>query len=298
MLERPLYFVRRALRNMWQCPFLCSVAVGTVAVALAIMAFFAIVVLNVQQLTERWNKNVEVIAYFDQAPQSGVLDQWIQRIESLPEVAAVAYVDPRTAFERFRKRLGDEADLLEGLSSEVLPASLEIALKPASRNQQGVGTVVSWLQQQPAFADLQYGQQWLERFEAFLQLLKLAGAVLGGFLLFAALFIVSNTIKLTLYARRDELEVMSLVGGTPLFIKAPFLLEGALQGTFGGVLALLFSYALFTAFLEQGLSTVLLNTGLEGITFLPMAYQAVLVGSGTLLGFFGSLFSLRKLVRV
>ena len=117
-------------------------------------------------------------------------------------------------------------------------------------------------------------------------------------LLFAALFIVSNTIKLTLYARRDELEIMALVGGTSLFIKAPFLFEGALQGALGGGAALFGSFLLFRVFLQEGLEAVLFASGIEGIVFLPPSFQLILLASGTVLGFLGSLFSLRKLVRI
>jgi cell division transport system permease protein len=147
-------------------------------------------------------------------------------------------------------------------------------------------------------SDLRYGQEWLERFESFVSLLRLAGAILGGFLLFAALFIVANTIKLTLYARRDELEIMALVGATPMFIKSPFLLEGALQGALGGGLAVAGAYALFQLFLQQGLNSLLLASGVERVTFLPLSWQLLLIAAGVLLGLAGSLLSLRKLVRI
>ncbi len=298
MFERLLYFLRRALRNMVQSPFLCTAAIGTVAVSLAIMAFFAIIVLNVQQVTRHWSQEVQVVAYLDQVPKESVLNGWIREIGSLPEVESVSYVSRSEAFEAFRKRLGSDSDLLDGLDADILPASLEIALKEDYRNRRGVATVVGHLRAHQGLSDLRYGQDWLERFESFLDLLRFAGVVLGGFLLFATLFIVSNTIKLTLYARRDELEIMVLVGGTPLFIKIPFFLEGALQGALGGVVALGISYGLFQLFLQQGLSSLLLTSGVSRITFLPMNHQLSLVAAGTALGLVGSLVALRKFVRV
>ncbi len=298
MFERPVYMLRRALRNMRQSPMLCSAAIGTVTVSLVILAFFALIVLNVQQLTSHWSREIQVTAYLDQVPDDATLQQWMGEIRHRPEVAGVAFVSRRQALERFRQRLKGDADLLDGLDPEVLPASLEITLTEASRSRQGVEAVVAALKQNPHLSDLRYGQDWLERFEAFLGLLRLAGAVLGGFLLFAALFIVSNTIKLTLYARRDELEVMALVGATPLFIKLPFLLEGAIQGVFGGALALGGAFLLYRLFLQQGLQSVLLLSGLGGVHFLPPGYQLALLAAGALLGLFGSLLSLRKLVRI
>lgn len=298
MLERLGYFVFRAVRNMRQSPFLCSAAVATVAVSLTIMAFFVIVVLNVQKLTLHWSKEVQIVAYLDVVPEMKLLQAWIDDLQRLPEVEKVTYIPRKEAFHRFKKRLAQDADLLEGLDADVLPASLEIALKEKHRTRQGIEAVVTRLQQNQSFSDLRYGQEWLERFESFVMLLRLAGAALGGTLLFAALFIVSNTIKLTLYARRDELEIMTLVGGTPLFIKTPFLLEGALQGALGGLIAVGGAYALFQIFLSEGLNVLLLAFGINGTTFLPVFYQLLLVGAGILLGLCGSLVSLRKFVRI
>lgn len=298
MFERPGYFVKRALRNMRQSPVLCAAAVGTVAVALTILAFFAIIVLNVQKLTRNWSEDVQVVAYMNTVPDERVLQQWMADIRSMPEVATVEFVSHDEALKRFQKRLGDDADLLDGVDPDILPAAFEISLREDERNRAGVSAVVSRLRQNSGLSDLRFGQEWLERFEAFVALLRLAGAILGGFLLFAALFIVSNTIRLTLYARRDELEIMALVGATPIFIKSPFLLEGALQGALGGALAVAGSYLLFQLFLQQGLSSLLLASGVDRISFLPLSWQLLLIAAGLLLGFVGSLLSLRKLVRI
>ncbi|MBE0595669.1 MAG: ABC transporter permease, partial [Desulfuromonadales bacterium] len=215
--------LHRALRNMRQSPVLCSAAIGTVAVSLLLVAFFALIVLNVQRLTSQWSQEIQVLVYLDQVPEEKQLQGWISDLRQRPEVAEVTFVSQRQAFERFRQRLKQDADLLDGLDPDLLPASLELSLREEHRSKSGVEVLVTELKKNPSLADLRYGQDWLERFEAFVRLLQLAGAFLGAFLLFAALFIVANTIKLTLYARRDELEVMALVGATPLFIKAPFL---------------------------------------------------------------------------
>ncbi|WP_432821058.1 permease-like cell division protein FtsX [Trichloromonas sp.] len=297
-MERLIYFIRRALRNMRQCPFLCSVAIGTAAVALTIIAFFAIVVLNVQLLTEHWSRQVEIVAYLDAVPDAKSLQGLQAKILALPEVESVDYVTREEAFSQFRKRLGNDADLLNGVDADILPASMEIALKPPFRNQAGVDGVVSRLQKEVGLKDLKFGREWLEKFESFVALLKLGGAVIGGFLLFAALFIVSNTIRLTQYARRDELEVMGLVGATSMFIKTPFLIEGAIQGALGGIIAIVGSFALFRLFLHEGLSSLLLASGSGAIVFLPLSFQGLLLAAGVFLGLFGSLMSLRKLVRI
>jgi len=283
---------------MRQSPFLCTAAIGTVTVALCILAFFAIVVLNVQQLTQNWSREVQVVAYLDEVPAKNRLEMLIKDAQMIDAVEGVEFISRQQALDGFRSRLGDDATLLEGLESDFLPASLRISLKEGSRNRVSVEKVVSQLKSKKLFSDFRYGQDWLDRFDSFVSLIKLSSAILGGFLLFAALFIVANTIKLTVYARRDELEIMSLVGGTSLFIKTPFLIEGALQGAVGGGFSLGFSYILFEFFLHQGLSSLLLSGGIDNIIFLPTHFQLMIIAGGIFLGFFGSLLSLRKFVRI
>ncbi len=297
MILRGGYFFRRALRNMRQSPVLSLASVGTIAVALALLAFFAIAVLNVQQLTASWGETLTIVAYLDEVPEEGVVKGWIRDIEQYPEVAKVSFVSREMALERFRKRLGDDAELVEGLGPEVLPASLEISLTDEWRNELAMTAVVERLRVDHRFTDLQYGQGWLEKLEAFLLLLRMSGAALGGFLVFAALVIVANTIKLTLYARQDELEAMAMVGATSLFIKLPFLVEGALQGVLGGLTALGMSFVVFEIVLQKSLGSLLLITGIDTIHFLPVLWQAMLIVGGGLIGLLGSLFALRKFVR-
>ena len=295
MIGQTIYFLRRALRNMMNSPVLSAASVFTVGVALALLAFFAIAVLNVQRLTTSWSAELAIVAYLEQPPNDATLNRWLSEIRAYPEVANITYVSRQQAYQKFKLRLGSDADLLEGLGPEVLPASLEIRLKPEHRQE--TAAVVDRLSRNKAFGELHYGREWLERFEAFLMLLRTVGAALGGFLVLAALVIVTNTIKLTLYARQDELEAMTMVGATALFIKLPYLIEGALQGLFGGMLALLVSFVAFRVILRESLGNLLLLTGIDTIHFLPPFWQLLLVFAGSLVGLLGSLLALRKFVR-
>lgn len=298
MFDPIVYITRRVFRNIRQTPVLCSAAIGTVAVALTVLAFFALIVINVQSLATHWSEEIQVIAYLDKEPQAARLKEWRTSIQNMPEVSEVRYVDREEALRRFKIRLGSDSDLLEGFGADILPASLEISLSGEHRNRQAAEAVVGRLKKNPDFSDFSYGQDWLERFEAFLDMLRFGGAVLGAFLLFAALFIVANTIKLTLYARRDELEIMALVGATSMFIKTPFLLEGAFHGAVGALLALGGSLALFQFFLQRGLASLLLVSGGEQVVFLAWRQQLLLIAIGILLGIIGSALSLRKFVRI
>lgn len=298
ILGKMLYFFKGAWRNMCQCPLLCLASVGTVAVSLMMVAFFCVIFFNFEQLTSHWGEQVQLKIFLEKTPSDILLAEWRKKIEACPEVESVALVSPAEALERFRKRLGKNADLLDGLGADLLPASLEVGLKAPYRNRSGVAAVAETLRQHREFSDMRHGGEWLNRFDSLISLLKLAAFILGGFLLFATIFMIANTIKLTLYARRDELEIMTLVGGTSLFIKMPYIIEGAVQGLLGGLLAVGGAYLIFRAFLHDNLVTLLMTMGVGDVMFLPTRFQWGLVIAGMLLGVLGSLSPLRKFVRM
>lgn len=298
MLETVRYFFLRAVRNMRQWPFLCSAAILTMAVSLATIATFFLIVVNIEQLAARWTQEIQVIAYVQRPPSSQELPELIKKMEQLDGVEQVAYVSPSEAMERFGERLGNDAVLLQGVRSDLLPASFELALHPEFRSQEGIEKIIDQLESLIPVDDLRYGQTWLERFNNFISMLRFVGAFLGGFLLFATLFIVANTIRLTLYARRDELEIMALVGATMRFIKIPFMLEGAIQGFIGGLLSLLFLSISFSLIISRGLHAFWLTPLDFDLLFLTASQQLVLVLAGVVLGVLGSLSSLRRFVRI
>ncbi|SEA13466.1 cell division protein FtsX [Desulfuromusa kysingii] len=297
VLDKIRYFIMRALRNMRQWPLLCAASILTMAVALATVATFFLVVVNTEQLALRWTKEIQVIAYLQKAPDQQSLAGLTKKLKDIPEVETVQYVSQADAMKRFKKHLGEDASLLEGVNADLLPASFELGLQAQYRNQAGIASVIEQLENYLDVDDLRYGQQWLEKFNKFAQSLRFIGILLGGFLLFAALFIVSNTIKLTLYARRDELEIMALVGATMRFIQIPFMLEGAIQGVLGGVLSLAFLAISFVFILSPSLNSFWLTPTDFNLQFLSMNQQIIMVFSGVVLGVLGSLSSLRRFVR-
>ena len=126
----------------------------------------------------------------------------------------------------------------------------------------------------------------------------MTGILVAIFLLFAVTFIVGNTIRLTVMARRDELEIMSLVGATPFFIKAPFLLEGMIQGAAGAICALLLLSGGYFAFLSGSVNFLSFNAVDAGFLFLPIPYMALILFIGVFIGFIGSITSLKKLISI
>lgn len=288
------YFIGRAVANIRQNVFVNVVTVGTITLALLIVALFLLLVVNLESAAESWSERVQVTVYFDKELQPQEQTDLKNRIQSLPGTATVHWIGRDEALKRFKGRLKGQETLLEGVRPEILPTSFEIVLKKSSRSSEAVEAYVSRLRSVPGIGEIQYGEEWVRRFNTFLTFMRLVGALVGGFLLVAVIFIVSNTIRLTIYARRDELEVMSLVGATRLFIKMPFLIEGVLQGVAGGLLALTLMVSIYQLFLHNAGNFLSFNPATSGLSFLPLEFMLGLVLAGALLGFLGSLTSLRR----
>lgn len=292
------FFLSRAITNIRQNVFVNVVTIGTITLALLIVSLFLLIFVNLENATDSLSERVQVTVYFDNDLTSQDQAMYREKIMALPGVSRVSYVTRDEALKRFKSRLRGQETLLEGVGAEILPTSFEIALKRSHRETDSVENFVSALKRIPGITEVQYGEEWVRRFNSFLNFLRLLGALLGGFLVIAATFIVSNTIKLTIYSRRDELDIMSLVGATRFFIKAPFLLEGLIQGIVGSSLSVLLLFGLYEGFLSNAGSFLTFNPASSGMSFLSLEYIAGLLLAGAVLGFVGSLTSLKRFVNV
>jgi cell division transport system permease protein len=292
------YFFYRALTNIRQNVFVNVVTIGTITLALLIVSLFLLVFVNLENAADNWSERVQVTVYFDHELTQQEQAAFRGKISTIPGTARVGYVSRDEALKRFKSRLRGQETLLDGVRSEVLPTSLEIALKQSHRETREVEAYVVGLKRIAGISEVQYGEEWVRRFNTFLNFMRLLGALLGGFLVIAVLFIVSNTIKLTIYARRDELEVMSLVGATRFFIKAPFLIEGIIQGGAGALLAMGLLLSLYEGFLHNAGSFLTFNPTTAGLAFLPLEYVCCIILAGVVLGFIGSLSSLKRFITV
>lgn len=292
------YFFSRALTNVRQNIFVNVVTVGTITLALLIVSLFLLVFVNLENAAENWSERVQVTVYFDH--ELAVQEQAVLRgrIMAIPGAARIGYVSRDEALKRFTARLRGQETLLEGVRSDILPTSFEISLKRPHRDTQGVEAFVASLKRIPGITEVQYGEEWVRRFNTFLNFMRLVGALLGVFLVIAVMFIVSNTIKLTIYSRRDELEVMALVGATRFFIKAPFLIEGIMQGAGGAMIAVGLLWGLYEGFLHNAGSFLTFNPATSGLAFLPLEYIYGIAVAGVLLGLIGSLTSLKRFITV
>jgi cell division transport system permease protein len=276
------HILRRALRSLWENLYLNLVSAGVIAAAVLLMGVYLTFQYNLNQLMKGWDRDVQVSAYFHPEVTEDRREALAERIGDDPRVARVRYVSEDEAGLWLAERVDGLAPVLEELGSDVLPASLEISLLPDEEMDARIAELQSLLD--PAdFAEVDHGSEWVDRFEAFVKAVRLLGTVMGLMILVAALFLVTNTVYLVIYSRRDELEVQKLVGATQGYIVSPFLLEGLAHGLIGSLLALV---ALRTV---QGLLVARLESavGAEAmaqVSALPLQWQALLALLGIVLG--------------
>ena len=290
-----VYFLRKALENIWTNRFLSLVTLSTIAISMLILGLFSLIYLNVQQSLHQMGGELQITAYLQETISSEQAEMLRSKVADWPEVEGITYISKEQALARFRSQLREYAGILEGLKENPLPASLELTLMPQYGRSGNIKELSTRLGRLPGVAEVQYGRKWMAKLRVFIEVMKLVGITVGGLLLIATIFVISNTIKLTFYSRREELEIMRLVGATDFFIKAPFLIEGLLHGL-GGALLAAGGLSLLILFLFSHLDLPLRLAVMAGS--LPTGQLvAGFLGLGLLLGVLGSMVSLRRFLR-
>ena len=294
---RLFYFFREALQSIKHNRFTHLVAVGTITFALLTFGMFIITVINLNRIFDDWGKRVHLIAYLDENTSAEEIKKVSEKITNLPQTKNITYVSKEKALTILKESLQNQDGMLETLDENPLPASLEIQLKKEFKNPQNLKAFVATVKRIDIISDVEYGQEWLEKFSAFISIVKLVGISIGGFLFLATLLIISNTIKLTIYSRREEIEIMKLVGATNFFIQVPFLLEGFIQGLSGSLLALGMLYVSYKILISKIIADYSLYLGSLNLIFLPQQLVISLVIFGVSLGVFGCALSMGKFLK-
>lgn len=213
-----------------------SLSIGIIALSLTALGAAAMVVRNVSRVADAWNRERVVTAFLAPTAQPAQIDALLVRARAHPGVQSVHHVDTREARTRLAAAMGGRARMLEQLGEGVVPTAVEVELTPSSPPQLAE-VLAAELGSLEAVEEVAFGEQELERVEAVVGLLRAGAAVLAALIALVSVLVISNTLKLTVLARREEIEIMRLVGAGDVFVRAPFVLEGAIQGLVGAGLA-------------------------------------------------------------
>jgi cell division transport system permease protein len=282
-------------------PNLTTIAI--IGISMLIFSSFSLIAFNLTSFLKMWEDKIEVIAYLRKGTPLSEVEELLRNTRQLEGVETVKYVSPYDAMAFMESKLGSQKDLLGGIQPGVLPSSIEIRLEKEFRNSASVKEVVSEVKRFPQIEEIQYGQEWVETFSGLAHIFRLTQWVLGGLLLIGIIFITSNTLQLTISSRKEEIEIMHIMGTSPGFIQVPFYIEGLIQGLLGTGLAILFLFYLYYRVLLYKVFfhyiTPSMKEWLTGvpILFLPPEKIAMILLGGMVLGFFGSFVASIKFLK-
>lgn len=281
------YSLREALYAFRRAPLLTSLSGAMIALSLFVIGLFAVVAYNIRNVLVDVEERVEVVAYLNDEVGADRIEMMAGEIRSFPEVAAVRTVSKEEALERAREELDEFRTVFSDLEVNPLPASYEIRLHPGARDGSVVRRVAERVQAYPAVEDTRFGQEWVDKIFLLRRVAALATAVLGGAFAIVATLIIGTAVRMAVFARRDEIRIMQLVGATDSFVRRPFLIEGFITGAIGAMLALPATYGVFR----------LLSGSVVDLDWLPAGWIALGMISGALLGLVASGWAVRRHVR-
>jgi len=271
-------------------------AVVAIALAMSVLGGLLLVTWNVERLLARWTTSAEFSVYLrDDATseQRGVIEAFVDQSGA---AAGREYVSKEQALARFRTEFAELASTAAGIGDNPFPASIEVRMQGTAERDGRADALLKKVATLPGVADIRYDRAWLAKVGAGLDALRRAGGVLALMMALAAAVTVAAVVRLGLHARREEIEIMQLVGASLAFIRGPFVAEGLLQGGIGAVSAVLLLWGGFTvASASWGPQ---LATALEGVDpqFLPARFCALLVAGGMLVGGAGGFAASRHAV--
>jgi cell division transport system permease protein len=291
---RVLLYLRETWSNVLSSPLLTLVAVLTIAVSLILVGFFGTLLVNANHILDAMAQDLRITVYLDPSIDAVSVNALQERIATRDEVAQTAFLSADDDRQRNRELL--DAELLKGLDQDAIPGqpAIEIQLEPRQRTKEDFTRITDWVGELAGVEGVQelyFGADKIRVLFAMIDLLRVIGFIICVIIVAAAVFFTFSTIKLAVYSRKDEIEVLRLVGATNTFIRTPFYLEGAFAGLFGTLTALVivaFIHSRLVAFVEE---EHLLNVHFE---LLPPGMLTWFLVGGVTLGLAGSALSVRR----
>jgi len=291
------YFLQEGWSSLWHNKGANLLSIAIIVVSLYVLGVFLVLSTNFSQILERWSENVQVNIYLEDNLSQPALLYLEERLSSFPEIGEFIRISKQEALQRFQALFPSLQSIPDEIGENPFPPSYELKIKKEYQTIDGVKRLAQRLERLDGVKEVSYDLQWVERLNTVIKLLRVVGIFLVGVLVFSAVSTTSNVIKLLAYARKDEINIMKLVGASGWFIRGPFLVEGMLQGFMAGVISiglLYLSFRLVTYYLSPSYNLLF---GFLLFAFLPLEYWLGIIGGGTLVGLVGSSISIRKFLR-
>jgi cell division transport system permease protein len=281
------YAIREALAAFRRAPVLTGLSAAMVGFALFVVGLFALATYNLGLALAAIEERVEVVVYLRDDARQSEIDLLLEELAELEEVRQVTYVSKRDALERARMELPEFGELFINADVNPLPQSLEVELRQGERSTEAVEHIVVAATGDPFVEDAQYGREWVDRLFSLRRIGLASTGVLGGAFALVAALIIGTALRIAIFARRDEIHIMRLVGARNGFIRRPFLLEGAFAGLGGGLLAWAMTYGTY-----RGVYAYLFE-----IAWVPGSWVLLGLLTGSAFGMVSSALAIRRHLR-
>ena len=281
------YVIREAIAGFRRAPVLTGLSATMVGLALFVVALFSLAVFNLRVALQEVEARVEVVAYLDEGTSTAEMEIARRELAALPEVLEVRYVTKDEALQRARRDLPGFGELFASEDVNPLPASIEVRLRDGSRTEAAVAEIAEIADDYPFVEDVQYGREWVDKLFTLRRMAAFTTAVLGGAFGAVAALIIGTALRIAIFARRDEIYIMRLVGARNGFIRRPFLVEGAIAGLVGGGLALALTWGTYRA----------VGQFLFQVSWIPLGWAVAMVAAGASFGVLSSAVAVRRHLR-
>jgi cell division transport system permease protein len=289
MMRALRYAFEEAALSLWRGRQAGVLSTVTIALALFVLGGFLVVTANMQRLGAEWSNSAELSVYLKDEVTPAERSAVEAALAPGDLIASREYISKSDALVRFRQTFGELAGAVDGAGDNPLPASVEARVRPGLGSTAAVDELANRLRQMAGVADVRYDRQWLNRVLSAIRIVRGVGWILGAVLTIAAALTVANVVRLALYARRDEVEIMQLVGAPQAYIRGPFVMEGVLQGGLGALVALTALAITFFALKGRYLTPLASTLNMTSIHFLPVELSLALLVGGMAVGCVGGL---------
>jgi cell division transport system permease protein len=290
------YFLKETLLNLRGNKSTTLISMATISFTMMLFGVFLLLYFNLDSLVGSLQQEIKVILYLRDGLSEKERADLEGKLRQEPGVSNVLYVSKAMALVNFRQSLEGQDILLKGLGDNPLPASFELTLEKAYQSSEAVQRLAQQFKGLNGVDDIQYGREWVDNVNAVLETVRVGSAVIGLILGLAAVVIIAGTIGLTVWSRLEDIEVLQLIGATRAYIQMPFLMEGALMGLIGGVLAIVLLRGVFELAKSRLAEIGGFLGGPMNLMFLPMDWLLIFLAVGVGLGCTGSLLSIRRLL--
>jgi cell division transport system permease protein len=285
-------YFKRAIKDIRDNGFVSSVTIITVSLLVLMVSTFILFLDNAGLVMEDWKKGIRIMAYLKSDITDDAIDGLKKKIQVTDGVEKVRFISRQQALEILKEHMDHQNSILDNLKENPLPNAFEIITASGSDDNaltfQQVEALAMEIKSFSEVDQVEYGQQWLQRFSSLFDLFRLVGFAMGGIFVIAAIFIIANTIRLVIYTRQDELQVMRLVGAHDKFIKIPFYLQGFIQSGLGSLIGILILYAVYVYLVSSAANGFLMID----VYFLSLKTVMIIIASSMLLGMLGCFVSL------